>query len=66
MFEEQCAIEPKEPIPPRRSTRISYLPERYIGMLIEDVEKMFLMDDIDHVDDPKLYDKTMSDIDFRK
>ena len=64
--EEQRVIEPKEPIPPRRSTRISHPPERYMGMLEEDVEKIFLIDDMDHVDDPKIYDEAMSDIESEK
>ena len=37
-----------------------------MGMLEEDVEKTFLMGDIDHVDDPKIYDEAMSDIDSEK
>ena len=64
--EEQRVIEPKEPIPPRRSTRISHPLERYMDMLEEDVEKIFLVDDVDHIDDFKIYDETISDIDFKK
>ena len=37
-----------------------------MGMLIEDVKKIFFMGDIDHIDDPKIYDKMMLDIDFEK
>ena len=64
--EEQQAIEPVEPIPPRRSTKISRPPKRYIGMLTEDVEKIFLMGDMNHVDNPKIYDEAISDIDSEK
>ena len=35
-------------------------------MLKEDVEKTFLMGDMDHIDDPKTYDEAMSDIDSTK
>ena len=55
------AIEPKEPIhirpvhvvppPPHRSSRISHPTERYLSILIEDVEKIFLMEDRKHKDD---------------
>ena len=64
--EEQRVIEPKEPIPPRRSSTITCPSERYMGMLEEDMEEIFFMDDMDHVDDPKTYDETMSDINFEK
>ena len=64
--EEQRAIESEEPIPPRRSSRITHPSERYMDMLEEDVEKIFIMDDIDHVDDPKTYDEAMLDIDSEK
>ena len=37
-----------------------------MGVLKEDVEKIFLMGDMDHVDDPKFYDEVMSDIDSEK
>ena len=63
IFEEQRAIEPVEPIPPHRSSRIIRFPKRCIGMLTEDIEKIFLMDDVDHINDPKIYDEGMSDID---
>ena len=35
-------------------------------MLEENVEKIFLIGDGDHVDDPKIYDEVMSDIDYKK
>ena len=52
--------------PPHRSSRISYPPERYLGMLAEDVEKIFLIGDKAHGDDLKTYDEAMSDIDSKK
>ena len=63
---EQRVIEPMEPIPPRRSSRISHPSERYMGMLEDDIEEIFLMGDMDHVDDPKTDDEAMLDIDFEK
>ena len=74
--EESRAIDPQEPIvyklvvdvslPPRRSSRISQPPERYMGMLIEEVKKIFLMRDKDHGDDLNTFDEVMSDINFEK
>ena len=73
---EQRAIDPQKFIihklivdilpPPHRSSRISYPPERYIGMLIEDIEKIFLMKDRGHGDDPNTFDEVMFDIDSEK
>ena len=37
-----------------------------MGMLEEDVEKIFLMGDMDHIDDPKIFDEMMSDINSEK
>ena len=67
-------VEPIEPInnelvvppPPQRSSKIFHPPERYLGMLIEDVKKIFFIGDKDHGDDPKIYDEVMSDIDSEK
>ena len=53
------------PLPPRRSERIFHPPERYLGTILEKVEKIFLIDNGVH-DDPKTYDKVISDIDFKK
>ena len=72
--EEQPArdqIEPNQPIhinalPPRRSIRVSKPPERYLGMLTEDIKEMFLVGDKDQLIDPKTYDEAMSDIDSEK
>ena len=54
------------PPPPRRTNRISYPPERYLGILIEDLEKAFLVSDRDIRNDPKTYDETILDINFEK
>ena len=35
-------------------------------MIIEEVQKVFLVGDKEHVDDPKIYDKMMSNIDSKK
>ena len=52
VFEELRAIDPQEPIihepvvdvslPPHRSSRISQPPERYMGMFMKEVKKIFL------------------------
>ena len=72
--EEQRArdlVEPSElihtvPHPPRRSSRVSAPPERYLGTLTENIEEMFLVGDKDQVVDPKTYNEAMSDIDSEK
>ena len=51
---------------PCRSSRIFYLPERYLGILTEDLEKAFLMGDRDIRNDPKTNDEVMLDIDSEK
>ena len=54
-------------IPPiRRSNRISHPPERFLGILTEDLEEAFLMGDRDIRNDLKTYDEVMLDIDFKK
>ena len=73
---EQRAIDPQEPIihepvvdvpqPPRRSSRVFLPSERYMGMLIEKIKKIFLMRDRGHGDDLNIFDEVMSDIDFEK
>ena len=52
--------------PPRRSGRLSHLLERYLGIFQEKIEKVFLVGDKDHIDDPRTYDETISDIDSEK
>ena len=37
-----------------------------MGMLMEEVKKIFFMRDKDHDDDPNIFDEVMSDIDFEK
>ena len=56
----------KVPPPSHRSSRISCPPERYMGMLTKKVKKIFFMGDKDHDDDPNIFDKMMSNIDFKK
>ena len=72
--EEPRAIDPQEPVvhepvvdvllPPYRSIHIP--PERYMGMLTEEIKEIFLMRDRSHSEDPNILDETMSDIDFKK
>ena len=69
-------MDPQEPIihepvvdvslPSHKSSRISYPPKRYIGMLKEDVEEAFFVVDGGHGDDSSTLKKMMSDIDFEK
>ena len=54
------------PPPPRRSERVFRPPERYLGIVSEDVEKMFLVGNGAHGDDPKTYNEAISDIDSEK
>ena len=37
-----------------------------MGMLTEEVKKLFFMGDRGHSDDPNTFDEAMSDIDFEK
>ena len=37
-----------------------------MGMLTEEVKKIFLMEDKGHSDDPNTFDEMMSNIDFKK
>ena len=54
------------PPPPRRSSRISHPPERYLGILTEDLKEAFLMEDRDIRNDLKTYDEAMLDVDSEK
>ena len=45
------------PLPPRRFSRIFCPPERYMGMLTKEVNKIFFMRDKDHGDDPNSFDE---------
>ena len=53
-------VEPIEPVD------VVVPPERYLGMLIEDIKKVLLMGDRDQIVNPKIYDKVMSDINSEK
>ena len=74
--EESRAIDPQEPIvyepvidiplPPRRSSRITQPPKRYMGMLMEEVKEIFFMGDRGHGDDPNTFNEAMFDINFKK
>ena len=65
---EPNQIEPTQtlPHPSHRSSRIFRPSKRYLGTISEDVEKMFLIENGVHGDDPKTYDKTISNIDSEK
>ena len=52
--------------PPHRSSRISHPPKRYLGILIENLEKVFLVGDRNIRNDPKTYDEAMLDVDSEK
>ena len=54
------------PPPPLRFNRISCPSERYMGMLIEKIKKIFFMEDKDHSDDPNTFDEMMSNTNFEK
>ena len=74
--EEPRAIDSQEPIihepvvdvplPCRRPRRIFRPLERYMDMLMEEVNEIFLMGDRDHTNDPNTFDEVMSDIDSEK
>ena len=66
--EPEPSNEPVDVVPPpsRRSSRISHPPERYLDILIENLEEAFLVRDRDIKNDPKTYDEVMSDVDFEK
>ncbi len=61
-------IEPVHTVPPprRKSSMISHPPKRYLGMLTEDVEEVFLMGDRDQGKDPNTYNEAMLDIDSER
>ena len=52
--------------PPRRSSRISHPPERYLDILIEVLEEAFLIGDRDIRNDLKTYNEAMLDVDSEK
>ena len=73
-FEEHRVQEPEPsyelvdivPSLPRRSSKIFYSSERYLGILTEDLEEAFIMRDRDIKNDPKTYAEVMLDVDFEK
>ena len=54
------------PPPPHRSSRISHLSKRYLGILIKDLEEAFLVRDRDIRNDLKIYDEAILDVDSEK
>ena len=54
------------PPPPYRYSRIFYPSKRYLGIITEDVKKIFLIKNWIYGDNPKTYSETISDIDFKK
>ena len=52
--------------PSRKSSSISCPPERYLSILIEDLEEAFLVRDRDIRNDPKTYDEAILDVDSEK
>ena len=72
---EQRALELEEPIqskpihtlsPPHKSNRIFRPLERNLGIISKDIEKIFLIENRVHGDDPKIYGEVISDINFEK
>ena len=65
---EPNQVEPIRTLPPpsRRSERVSRPLERYLGIILEDVEEIFLIGNGAHDDDPKTYNEAISDINSEK
>ena len=65
---EPNQVEPIRTLPPlpHRSERVFHPPERYLGIISEEVEETFLVGNGAHGDDPKTYNEAISDIDFEK
>ena len=51
---------------PRRSSRVSHPPGRYLGILTEDLEEAFLVGDKKIRNNLKTYDEAMLDVDVGK
>ena len=66
--EEPIQSKPIHTLPPlpRKSSRVFYPPKRYLGIISEDVEKKFLIENEVHTDDLKTYNEAKSDIDSEK
>ena len=64
---EPNQVEPIQslPPPPHRSKRVFHPPERYLGTISDELEKIFLVGNGVH-GDPKIYDEAISDIDSEK
>ena len=60
--------EPVDIIPPlpRKSSRVSHPPKRYLAILTEDLEKAFFVRDRDIRNDFKTYNEAMLDVDSEK
>ena len=52
--------------PSRRSKRVFRPPKRYLGTISEKIEKIFLVGNGIHGDDPKTYNEAISGIDSEK
>ena len=52
--------------PPCRSSRVSHPPKRYLGILTENLEEAFFIEDRYIRNDLKIYDEAILDIDFEK
>ena len=61
-------VEPIQSLPPspHRTKRIFHPLERCLGTISEKVEKIFLIGNGVHGDDPKTYNEAISDIDSKK
>ena len=66
--EEPIQSEPTHvlPPPPCKSNRIFHPSERYLGIIPEDVKKIFHTENRIHGDNPKIYYEAISDIDSEK
>ena len=65
---EPNQVKPIQSLPPlpHRSKRVLCFPERYLGTISEKVEKIFLIGNGVHGDDPKIDNEMISDINFEK
>ena len=65
---ESNQVKPIHTLPPpsHRSKRIFHSLERYLGTISEKIEKIFLVGNGVHGDNPKIYNETISNIDSEK
>ena len=54
------------PPPPHKFSKIFCLPEMFLDIISENVEKIFFTENEVHRDDPKTYSEVISDINFEK